>query len=328
MIILKTLLLLPLILLTGCALHTLSARSSIEAAHPPAGEFIEVDGIRMHYVDTGTPASGASETVVLVHGASSNLLDLMVGLGEELRDDFRVIAFDRPGFGYSERPEGDWPDPGQQAALMHSALAEMGIDRVTIVGHSWGGSLAMAYGLNHPASTRAVVLLSGATHPWWGGVSPHYLIGNTPLLGPLYGWNLYCPLGHVLIRPVVAGIFTPNDMPDAYIEDIGAKLALRPGTYVANSQDMAELSDFLDHQKSRYSTLKPPLLMLWGGADRSVPSKVHAQPLLELLPNAQFKAFDGVGHALHHVSKESIAEEIRQLLQRPLGNSETLATSQ
>jgi pimeloyl-ACP methyl ester carboxylesterase len=61
-----------------------------------------------------------------------------------------VVAFDRPGFGYSDRPRGAmWP-PARQADLLRQAFARLGIERPIIVGHSWGTLVALALALDHP----------------------------------------------------------------------------------------------------------------------------------------------------------------------------------
>src|SRR5207237_8164267 len=81
----------------------------LEAAHPPTGQFVEVQGVRLHVVVLGLAhgSPGADPAVVLIHGASGNLEDMRLALGEKLALSHRVILIDRPGHGWSSRPESD-----------------------------------------------------------------------------------------------------------------------------------------------------------------------------------------------------------------------------
>lgn len=81
----------------------------LEAAHPPRGRFIEIQGVRLHIAEIGLrqESPGADPAVVLIHGASGNLEDMRLALGEKLALSHRVILVDRPGHGWSSRPEGD-----------------------------------------------------------------------------------------------------------------------------------------------------------------------------------------------------------------------------
>ena len=72
----------------------------------------------------------------------------------------RVIAFDRPGFGYSDRPHGSAWSAGTQAELLRDAFAVLGINRPVVLGHSWGAAVALALGLNHSACFAVGLLLS------------------------------------------------------------------------------------------------------------------------------------------------------------------------
>lgn len=89
-----------------------------ERENPAVGQFIEVDGVRLHYLD-----SGAGEPLVLLHGNGSIIQDFETsGLIETASQNYRVIVFDRPGFGHSNRPRQTIWTPEAQAALIHRAL--------------------------------------------------------------------------------------------------------------------------------------------------------------------------------------------------------------
>src|SRR5262249_29125186 len=98
--------------------------ASAEADHPPIDDFVGVDGMRLHYF-----ARGSGTPVVLLHGNGSMIGDfLSSGITERIASGHRVIAFDRPGFGYSERPRDRRWGPSEQARLLLRAFASLGIE--------------------------------------------------------------------------------------------------------------------------------------------------------------------------------------------------------
>src|SRR4051812_26694338 len=132
-----------------------------EHKHPPKGHFVTVDGVRIHYLEQGKGAP-----VVLVHGNGTMAEDFEIsGVLAKLAVTHRVIAFDRPGYGYTDRPRGHTWDATAQGNLMHSALHALGVGSPIVVGHSWGTLVALAMALDHPADIRALVLMSGYYNP-------------------------------------------------------------------------------------------------------------------------------------------------------------------
>jgi pimeloyl-ACP methyl ester carboxylesterase len=136
------------------------ARHAVEH-HPAAGRFLDVDGVRLHYVEWGV-----GEPLVLIHGNGTLIQDFETsGLIDLAAKTFRVIVFDRPGFGYSSRPRGTIWTPAAQADLIHKALMLLGVEHCVLLGHSLGASVAMARALRHPSSVKTLVLVSGYYYP-------------------------------------------------------------------------------------------------------------------------------------------------------------------
>jgi pimeloyl-ACP methyl ester carboxylesterase len=116
-----------------------------ERRNPPIGVFIQCDGVCLHYIERGDPAAPC---VVLFHGNGSMLQDFMIsGLVDLLAQTHRVICFDRPGFGYSQRPRFRIWNATAQAALFVKALNQLGIRDPVVLGHSWGTLVALALSL-------------------------------------------------------------------------------------------------------------------------------------------------------------------------------------
>jgi pimeloyl-ACP methyl ester carboxylesterase len=132
-----------------------------ENDNPPAGQFLEVNGVRLHYVERG---SGAP--LVLLHGNGSMIQDFeSSGLIDLAAKNYRVIVFDRPGFGHSDRPRKVVWTPAAQAELINSALHRLGVSHAIVLGHSWGASVAVALALKYPKLVQGLVLASGYYYP-------------------------------------------------------------------------------------------------------------------------------------------------------------------
>lgn len=303
---------LPSLLLGAMYLYSAWAVQSAEHAHPPAGEFVTVEGSRLHYVDRGR-----GTTVVLVHGASASLVDFQASIAPRLARSHRVIAFDRPGYGYSERPDGDWVDPAHQARLLRKALDALGVHRAVLVGHSLGGAIVLAHALDYPEATAGVTLLGGTAYPWEGGVALANQVANWPLLGPLFTSTVVSPVGQLMIERAVAEVFAPNSPTPGYVERTGTALALRPASFRASAEDVLRMSPYLEQQSRRYADLKIPLLLITGDDDRIVPASNHAHRLVALLPQARLVEFEETGHAPHHVHVERVSELITGLAAHP-----------
>ena len=280
-----------------------------EAAYPPVGEFVEVEGARLHYVDRGEGVP-----VVLIHGASGNLRDYLNSIAGDLAENHRVIAFDRPGHGWSERPDiADIHDPAVQARVIHQAVEKLGIGRHVVVGHSWGGAVAMAYALAFPDDLLGVVPLAAATHPWQGGVAWYHDVVQTPVVGGTFLRTLMVPAATVLSGPGVAGTFEPNYAPEGYADAIGLDLVFRPASFRANSEDVSHLKAALARMAERYGEVRVPTIIIHGGGDRTVGFAIHSEPLHAAIPGSELIRLRKVGHMPHYMRADIVTDAITRL---------------
>ena len=288
----------------------------IEAAHPPAGLFLTIDGVRLHVADLGLPrgSPGAEPAVVLIHGASGNMEDMRLALGNRLANSHRVILIDRPGHGWSSRPPGDaYASPARQAELVAKALTQLGVRRAILVGHSWGGAFATAYALAFPDRTAGLVLLSAVTHPWPGDPGWYNNLTSLRGIGPLFLRTLVYPLGSFLIKGVSRSVFEPQPMPEDYLRRAAIRLVLRPKTFFANARDLALLNGFIAAQVPSYVGLRSPTIIITGDRDTVVSPKINACALAATLPRAKLVFLEGVGHMPHHARPEAVAAAIDEL---------------
>jgi pimeloyl-ACP methyl ester carboxylesterase len=316
--ILSYLIILALVLVILAAATSLGV-ARLEAAHPPTGRFVEVQGVRLHVAELGlTPgAPGADPALVLIHGASGNLEDMRLALGEKLASSHRVILIDRPGHGWSSRPESDdCASPARQAELVAGALEQLGVRRAILIGHSWGGAFATAYALAFPERTAGLVLVSTPTHPWPGNPGWYNKVALLPYLGPLFLRTCVYPLGLLLAASASRSVFEPQAVPEDYVRRAAILLVLRPKTFYCNARDLALLESFIAAQVPRYVDLRTPTVIITGDCDALVSPQLNAQALAAILPSAKLVLLKNIGHMPHHAAPDVVAAAVEELVPR------------
>lgn len=283
-----------------------------EARNPPVGAFVEVDGTRVHY-----KVMGEGPDLVLLHGASGNLKDFTLGFADKLTDRYRVILFDRPGMGWSARPArfmGAWNNaeetPLDQAKLLQAAADQIGVENPMVLGHSFGGIVALAWGLSRPKETAAIILVGGVAEPWPGELGWTYTTFGSTLGGALAVPLVTAFLPDSYIENSVDAVFTPQAAPEGYGTHIGASMALRRVSMRANNQQVNALRPHVVEMQKRYGTLTMPIEAVHGEADTTVPLEIHAQVLMGDVPNGALTVLPGIGHMPQHAAPDDVVAAI------------------
>ena len=278
-----------------------------EREHPPTGRFVTVNGVRLHYFERGEGAP-----VILLHGNVVTAEDFRTsGVLDLLARRHRVIAFDRPGFGYSDRPHGSAWSAHAQAELLSDALDVLEINRPVVLGHSWGAAAALAMALNHPDHVRGLVLLSGYYYPT---LRADVLLSSPPaipILGDLLHYSISPLLGKLLQPRLFKGMFAPLPVPASFTLGSAPNMSVRPGQIRAASQDGVAMISSAISMRYRYQELTMPVVIMAGAKDGVVnvkqPHRLHAQ-----IPHSNLLMVPGVGHMLHYAVPEKVAEAIEQ----------------
>lgn len=282
-----------------------------EAMWPPTGQFLTVDGRRVH-----AHVEGQGPDVVLIHGAGGNTRDFTFDLVKRLSPDFRVTAFDRPGLGYSDDLGARGNSPLVQAEVLQKAARKLGVQRPIVLGHSYGGSVAMAWGLLDPEGTRGLVVVSGATMPWEGGLDAWYHVTGGALGGATIVPLLTAFVPDARTQSALTGIFAPDAVPQGYGAHVGPGLTLRRRALRANGRQVKALKPHLIAMSPNYPELPMPVELLHGTADRTVYATVHSIPLSNILPDANLTLIEGAGHMPHHSHPDAVVQAISRLSKR------------
>lgn len=295
--------------LTGCGrmvdARATARETAFEAQFPPTGQLIDVQGRTVH-VDI----RGSGPDLILLHGASGNSRDFTFALADRLAARYRVLAFDRPGLGWTDDIGPQTDNPIAQAELLRAAADQLGVRRPVVLGHSYGGAVAMAWGLRAPGDTAALVIVSGATMPWPGDLSGWFAFLDTPL-GDRVGPPLLTALAPVSLGDrIMADIFKPQAVPAGYADYIGVGLAARRGNYRANAAQITGLRPYLRVMAPGYPQLTLPVEVIHGGRDTIVPAGIHALPLSDALPNAALTILPDQGHMPQHGDPQAIIDAV------------------
>ena len=280
-----------------------------ERRNPPKGKFIEIDGVRLHYVE-----KGAGSPVVLLHGNQTMAEDFEIsGVFDVVAENHHVIAFDRPGFGYSERPRETVWSPSAQADLIRKALVQLGVEKPVLVGHSWGTLVALAYALEHPADTGAVLLLSGYYFPSKRIDVVIASLAAMPILGDVLRYTV-SPLLSWLTGPLfLKTVFAPSEVPERFQREFPFSMALRPSQIRATAGDASLMVPAAASLCGRYQELAMPLAIMAGRGDKIVNIEPQPMRLHGLVRQSTLEVIDGTGHMLHHTFPEKVSAAIESL---------------
>jgi pimeloyl-ACP methyl ester carboxylesterase len=278
-----------------------------ERDNPAGGAFVEVDGVRLHYVERGR-----GQTVVLLHGNGSMVQDLDAsGLIARASEHFQVIAFDRPGFGHSQRPRGTLWSPEAQAKLFSGALEKIGVTEAVVFGHSWGASAAMALGLYDPQRVKALVLASGYYYPT---PRPDALLLSSPaipIVGDVIRYSISPMVGRLIWPLVAKKLFAPETIPAKFAR-FPKEMAFRPSQIRAAAAESAMIIPNAYVTQRRYKELAMPVVLIAGEHDQLVDIEAQSSRLHRELPQSTMHRVRGAGHMVHQTATEQVVRAIEE----------------
>jgi pimeloyl-ACP methyl ester carboxylesterase len=279
---------------------------------PPPSDFIEVQGMPVHFRDEGPRQD--PEPVVLVHGTGASL-HTWEGWVQALKSHRRVITFDLPGFGLTgPRPESGPGATDYRAAtdarFVLELLDALKVQRFVIGGNSLGGDVAWRVAVLAPARVARLILVDAAGPAFQAESIPlGFQIARVPVLNRIGE--------HLLPRSVVLSslqnVYGDPSRVSSALVDRHFELTLREGNRRALTQRLARWTPGEGAQA--IATLRLPTLIIWGGRDRLIPPTV-AQVFNRDIPGSDLIMFDDLGHVPHEEQPQRTVQPVLTFLSK------------
>jgi len=268
-------------------------------------QFVSVDGLKLHYV-----SAGSGRPVVLIHGNPGSHQDYTMAVLDKLSRSFHVIAFDRPGHGYSERHDSVGTTVEVQAKLIRDALQKLSIQKPILVGHSWGGSVVLAAAVAHADELSGIVVLAPAAYPtvsieWWS------MLPHVPVLGKFFVHGLTPVIGRAIVKANLKDAYHPQAVQENYAEQ-SAEMWTRPEQVRAYAYDERTLRSSLKALSPRYSDIQLPVVIVTGSADLLLEPEKHAYKLHKSIKGSELLVLPQTGHQLPQTRPDSVIEAIER----------------
>jgi pimeloyl-ACP methyl ester carboxylesterase len=306
----------------GLALFSGWTARRVERQNPPRGRFLRVRDADLHYVD-----AGSGPPVVIIHGLDGQVGDFTYSLVERLADDHRVIVLERPGSGHSTQPTDALASIREQARTVAAFIGALGLEAPLVMGHSFGGAVALALALDHPEAVGALALVAPLTCPEIRIPKIFKPLAiRSRALRKLFAHTLAVPLSMVCSETMLDEIFGPEHAPMDYAVKAGQDLSLRPKSFYTSSTDLTAANDDLPRMVARYKQLKLPVGVLYGSEDRVLDHRVHGLALTDLIEHLELDLVPG-GHMLPVTQPDTTAAFVRRMASR-IGASSAMAPAQ
>lgn len=279
---------------------------------PPAGEFVAAAGRQFHVVE-----KGEGPAIVFVHGLGGNLRHFDVPLWPHMPAGYRMVAYDRRGYGYSQQ---DWGNDGRIVTHAGDVVALMDalrIDKAVLVGHSMGGAVSLAAALDHPDRVAGLALLSPLTH-LLGRLPPEFgmIDIQNRFLRRFLAHTFAVPQAIRMTDETLSLVFGPQKPPQDFAVGGGALVGVLPNHFYATSTDAVSIGQDLPGLEARYGEIAVPTGILFGTADRVLDHQAQGNAMAGRIKGIELEFLDGVGHMPQYAEPGKVAAFIDRIAKR------------
>jgi pimeloyl-ACP methyl ester carboxylesterase len=275
-----------------------------EPPAPAGSKYAMADGVNFHYVET----PGREPAVVMIHGHPGTYLDW--AYVQQKLAGRRTIAIDRPGYGYSS---GEYVDFNDQVTAIHSLTKKLKLEKPVIAGHSYGGTLAIAYAQKYPRETTAIVPIDPGVDP--DGEKPFNKVQaqfvkvmQLPVVQPVANATFGQAMLTATATPQVKKAFDSDPTNPDYEEQMKA-VNLKSSDLKTFADEELDFGGVVDQLAARYSTTRTPAIVIQGKDDQLVPASA-VEKMTNQLANALYLPLAG-GHMQTWVHPQQVADAIR-----------------
>lgn len=297
--------------LLAMAGQTQKLARNAERLVPPPDTFVSISTGHVAYSDDGPKDA---QPVLMVHGLGGQMRSLTMSLVPLLAEDFRVIAIDRPGMGYSDRPESAPADIAAQAGYVEEVIDALGLTRPIVLGHSLGGAISAGLALRAPEKVGALALIAPLLVPSTKSVAAFSGLAVTkPWLRRLIAQTIAVPASVKNAPLGRAEIFGPEAVPDSYDIAGGGQLTFRPKSFFNTSRDYVSVPVALPAQSKRYGEITCPVIVLYGDEDRILSVEEQGRGVAQRYAHFELREIAGAGHMLPITRADDTAKVVRDL---------------
>ncbi|MFJ2991713.1 alpha/beta fold hydrolase [Pandoraea sp. NPDC087047] len=288
-----------------------------EAAVPPDGQFLDIDGERLHYVDFGQ-----GPAMVFIHGLCGQLRNFAYLPLADLARTHRIVLVDRPGCGYSTRAPQRDAAIAWQASVVARLIDKLALHRPLVVGHSLGGAISLTLALDHPQHVGALALIAPLTQPATEVPAPFRSLAiRSAWWRRWIGHTLAVPIGMMTGRTTLAYVFGPEAAPKDFLIRGGGVLGFRPGNFEAGSVDILTAERDMPGLAARYAELAVPVDILYGRGDLILDYRQHGETMPAASEHVRLTLVDG-GHMLPVTQPEATLQWLQTVAARmPAGQN-------
>ena len=249
-------------------------------------QIIQIDDMNIHYKD-----EGKGPVLILVHGVCASL-HTWDGWTQRLKDRYRIIRLDIPGFGLTgPAPDTSFYQIDEAVKLFERLVEEMKLEKFYLAGNSLGGYISWNYALKHPEKVEKLILVDpvGFPQPLPGIIA----FASNPFIRPFARYIM----PRFLMDSAVEEVFGDKSKVTDKIKDRYFELAMREGNKDGSVDVFTEMRRLCNNENlsKGIKDLKPPTLVMWGTKDIWIPFKYFENWKKEL-PKAKFIQYEGAGH--------------------------------
>ncbi len=309
--------------LGALALFTAYVARRVARGFPPDGRFVDVGDDRIHYVEYGS-----GPPIVFVHGLGGQMRNFAYLPLQRLAERHRAILIDRPGAGHSVRGAHSQANIFAQARTVAGFIDALKLDKPVLVGHSLGGAIALAVGLNHPERVSRLALIAPLSH--FVDAAPgafRALLIPSRVVRRFVSWTFAIPMSIRHGEKMLAVVFGPEAAPRDFPVKGGGLLGMRPGSFFATSSDLIAAPDDLPAMERGYPGLTLPVDVLYGRGDQILNWKVHGEALARKSPRVRLRVVEG-GHMLPVTIPDITTEWLADIASAPVDADAAAPASQ